>query len=680
MSESWFTSHDDVNHYLASYDDWIQLAQIYGRVQHIMNGIYVQALLIFDSFIYYRWLHIISIISMILAFGWLVLISYKNRYMGYAYMVILATLWQNSAGHNMIGSYPFYVAFTTISLLLTIIFLIRYLQGKGSYHIYASLLFWILTLKGSELWILYLPLIILFAYIYSEKQGFIDKIIDSVKISKWHILLTILSVSIYFAFKIHYGGNYDGSKVSLPSLYVVLNAWWKYTLALTPGLRFYYLLQDFGIYELLNLINFQMIFLTVSVFVVLVSLRQKMANVTLSSRAYVMTFVIAIYTLIVPNFLISLTHKYQVWALGYRIRDYLYSSLSYFSIAFLIFIVLFVLRRWRYPYIFMSIIISLLALVTSINNRYIGDLFEADAKRFFLTDALIASKYMRNIPKGYTVLSPTLFGGMVTSEDELNSFYKKRKKVDIHFIKDGDANASIRYLGADSNKENSFLLFSENSMLKSIFVSSKKCNNISPCYIVYASQHFENKNLLKVRMYKMANSLFVHIDKLSDGVRYKNITMYEPSYSIDSDKIVSIVDYDPKNIYKEINYAIEFLSGLYSWEGGIGHFVWSSGNVKVKLNNYAKTPQDYKFSLKLGTLKARNVSFILNGSLIKKINLLVGQRGLYVPMKLKLKSGANILDIVTDTPAARPGNGDKREMTFSMSDIDFQMPSSDISK
>jgi len=671
-----FTTNDDLIHYIATYSGWIELAKATGRVQHYMNGLYIQMTILFSDFIYYRTIHIITILSMIFAFGWLIKLSFRSRYMGYLYMLILSTLWQNSGGHNMIGSYPFYVAFTQLSLLLTIIFQIKYIRNNNKLFLILSIFFWILTIKGSELWILYLPIVMLFSFAESSMSSFYDRVISSVKYSMWHIIFVVISLTIYVWFKHYSSGGYDGSTISIPSYYIVVSAWLEYTFGLFPGLKFYYILQYLGWDYLLSIVDYKIVLVSISLFSFLFFLREKIENIEISSGKYKMIFIISIMALFIPNFLISLTHKYQVWAGGSMIVEYLYSSLSYFVIAFLISMLLFIARRRVYIYTFLIMVIAILSFFTGINNKYIGKLYETDSRKFFTLDAFLHSKYIENLKNDEKISAPE-FMKFLKADSELLKEYSKRvvgKEVTFSSVKSSDK--YLKFITGDLDKSTPFMIYSQKGVVKAILLSSDRCSSIKPCYLIHSGDPVYADNYLWINSYKDDHNNTIIKNIIKGDWRYRDTVMFEPTDIIKDNQIIAILDYDPSALYIPTIYGIEFLSGLYNWEGEIGEFVWASGDVKIKLTNNYKRKANYRLQMSLGTMKERDVIFSINGKEINRVHLATGERFNKVNFVFELPIGENILDITTDVKAAEPGNGDHRVLSFSMGNINYSIVTS----
>jgi len=676
-----FGTNDDIRMFLGGYDFWTTDAKIQGRIEYYIGGLFAQIPLLFKNFLYYNIVRISIVLVMILTFGWFINTLFRNRYMGYIYMIIMSTLWQNSVtsfdhteGHNLIYTYPFYIIFPIITFLITVIFFVKYIRYDNFKYMIVSLVFWILTLKGSEFWVMYLPILPMLVYIELPKNRFNISFFKAILYSKWHIILTIINIIIYLLFRSYNASHYNGNSINLSSIERILSSWMEYTFALLPGLKFYYTYEKVGIQYILNLINFEIIFVSISVFILLQILRKKIIDIHITSINYIYIVVIAIYALLAPNFLISLTYKYQDWSSSTPISDYLYSSFSYFVIAFFIFILLFAFKRLKIIYIIISIIISLLVLTTGINNRFVGMQYESMGKKFTMIDAFLNSKDITNSSEILNISAPSLWSGLVAYSDFWSKYAKHKNDKEINFIKGYKSNRTIEYISSKLDKSSPFMIYSENNIVQSIFVLSQKCNNITPCYLLYSGDALNFKNHLYVEIYIYNKATPIMIDKIDDSnSKYSEVLIYKPTNSINSDQIIALIDYNPLSFFKPTIYSIEFLSGLYNWEGGFGNFVWSSGDVKVRLINRNIKTTKYRLQLNLGTLQDRNVIFNINGKEIKKVHLKANTKSHKVDIYFELPIGDNILDITTDKPAIKPDTADNRLLSFSMANIIYKM-------
>lgn len=109
-------------------------------------------------------------------------------------------------------------------------------------------------------------------------------------------------------------------------------------------------------------------------------------------------------------------------------------------------------------------------------------------------------------------------------------------------------------------------------------------------------------------------------------------------------------------------------NGFYGWEGGLGKFAWTSGNAELLLINPYQIFINGKLLFKLNTLLRRNIIINFNTDSIVKADLKPGQPQT-VEIDINLEPGETRLQLQTDTSAQQPGNGDTRELAFSITDV-----------
>lgn len=142
---------------------------------------------------------------------------------------------------------------------------------------------------------------------------------------------------------------------------------------------------------------------------------------------------------------------------------------------------------------------------------------------------------------------------------------------------------------------------------------------------------------------------------------------------VSDDKLKSFFKMTPTGykVYK-FNYPPEFTYGFYGWEGNYGSFGWTSGNTALKVYNYENRTSQYDLSMKLGTLKPREVEIFFNNKSIYKEKLVPGNLK-EIELTLNLEPEENIIEFKTDFSAERPGNGDSRKLAFSIQSFKCQL-------
>ena len=109
------------------------------------------------------------------------------------------------------------------------------------------------------------------------------------------------------------------------------------------------------------------------------------------------------------------------------------------------------------------------------------------------------------------------------------------------------------------------------------------------------------------------------------------------------------------------------------WSVDEGTHRWSeSSHTNIMVTNNDKRPQTYVLDFKLSALTPRIVNVSFNGVNLDHINLVVpGQVVSFPSTKIILSPGKNTLSFDTDTNPVSPNSGDKRLLSFKISDFKY---------
>jgi len=650
-----FTTYDDLNFSFGGYDLWVYLAYDHSRIAYFISGFFAQVPYMIDNFLYFKLVHIGTLIGVVLSLGLLIKVIYRNNYLSYIYMLLMIVLWQNSHGHNLMVAYFFYMGLGIITFSFSYLFFILFLRNKKKHYIWFSLIFWAITLQGTEFWVMYLPFFLLIAYSESLQTTFKQRIAESINVSKWHIAMVLLNVLVYSVFRMYADGTYGGSVINLEAWKIVAT-WATYSFGLFPGYQFYLNSKVTGVFYLLKLIDFQIIVITFIVLALLIHFKNKMKEITLSTYGFIYALLIAIYGMFAPTFLISLTTKYQYWVSYHHVSDYLYSSFSFFAIA-LIFLLFLVKTASNKIYFFLAIVISLLVFVTQLNNKYIGDIQARNSEKLFLLDAVLESKFIQNQQEGYAISAPTLWDtAVITEKDMLSTYAEKKIGKKLKILKEGEANATLTYVKSEKNKA-SFLMYSENRELKAIFTFTQQCNERKPCYLM-STGTVENDNLIDNNAFVQDNALEIKVDELARGAESKSINMFELNNPINARRMLALLEYNPKPFLVP---TIEYDEGFYSLESDQGQkWRWASGNSKITV----KSLSNKKVAIKLVVEPASKMKMKFRvGDTSKEVvfNDTVPQT---VTLLTELNKGENIIEIMPDVSPVRLSPADSRTFSF----------------
>lgn len=109
------------------------------------------------------------------------------------------------------------------------------------------------------------------------------------------------------------------------------------------------------------------------------------------------------------------------------------------------------------------------------------------------------------------------------------------------------------------------------------------------------------------------------------------------------------------------------------WSADEGTHRWSeSSHTTILFTNNNVYPQTYALSFKLSALTPRKVTVNFNGVNLTTINIAFpGQKVPFLSTKIIISPGKNILSFDTDTNPVSPNNGDRRMLSFKISDFQF---------
>ena len=657
---------DDLSNYADAFDYGTFAAFDQARISNFFNAILLPVPYLFDSHIYYKAVQILTNIAFIVSIGAFLSILLKNKYLWYVYSILALTLWQNSDGHNLMVSYPFFVGFSILTFSVSSIFFIYYLRLNKKKYLLASLITWILASKGTEFYMMFFPLFFFIAYFESKKNTIKEKVLESFSNIKWHILVTLLLFIAYVIFRVMVGSSYGGRILSLDFIGFI-DSLFTYSFGLAPGVQAYFNFKNLPFSELFRLIDLSIILVSSLVFYILTIFREKIQKIELSGKFFLLG---VLYLVLSPNFLISLTEKYQYYVSYHEVNNYLYSSYSFFAILLLVIAALTKLKKNIYYYFLVSII-TILAFVTQINNKFVGNEQSHYSEKYFLLDALLDSSYVTNKKDSFEILAPTLWDQMTVVETDTENYWiedvwtryaKRKNKQNIIIERYSTKNdASIEYFVGDKI-DSSFMIYSENRKQKAIFISSKNCNINNLCYLISADKYLNGSIFQNVYL---VNDLVYQTQVLDqpDNKNIYGINTYFIQGDLDKHQISLLLKYKPQ--FKVTN-VINFDDSFYSLEQNNNqHWIWANGNGTVSIKSPINTK--VKLTISLRVASKRKIIFELNGETFEEDFLDENIKN--ISFVAYLKKGDNQLKIISDTNAIKLSPSDERLFSYALFDI-----------
>ena len=653
---------DDQSMYDATYQFGLGAAYAQARISHFFNAFLMIVPYLVDSHMYYKVVQVGTNIALIVSIGAVLSLLFRNKYLWYIYSILAFALWQNSDGHNLMVAYPFYIGFSIFTLSLSLVFFIYYLRLNKNSYLLLSLLTWVLTYKGTEFYLMYVPIFFIIAYYESDKNSLVEKLKDILTKTKWHMLVTFTLFVIYIIFRIYTGSEYGGRTLNL-NFDSFVTSWLTYTIGLAPGVQFYYNYKDYTILEFIRLIDFSAISVSILIMYSLISLKDKIQQISLNSAYY---FLIAAYFILVPNFLISWTVKYQYYVEHHNVNNYLYSSYTFFAILLAVDFALIKAKK-NLNYNILVLILTVLALLTQVNNKFVGEKQAHYSEKYFLLDAFLESTYLEHKKNGFTILAPTLWDEMTVTKDywiqDAWTRYSKRKvNGEVNIVRyANDKDAKVEYIVGGKNKS-SFLTYSENNKLRAIFLSTEKCNKTHPCYFLST--------------YPSLNGSIMHGASVANGLVYKTqiistpdqeniygIGTYHIKDDVDDRQMMMLLDYSPALGARAV---VDFYEGFYALEkNGSSQWIWAFGNGKVDIRSPVDTKAKLVISLKVAS--KRTLKFKFNDRIHEiefKDNKLKD-----IALPVDLNKGNNTLEVLSNVRPVKLSKVDDRVFSYAIFDI-----------
>ena len=655
---------DDLSMAMTGYDlsSYIFMAYDQSRVSFFMNSLLMGVPYIFDNHIYFKIVQILTNIASVVSIGVLLGILFKNKYLWYVYSILALTLWQNSDGHNLLVSYSFYAASAIFTLSISSIFFVYFLRSRKNIYLIISLVAWIITYKGTEFYPMYFPMFFFIAYFESSKDFFKEKVKDSFLKIKWHVLTTFILFILYVGFRVLVGAEYGGRSLGF-DLNGFFSSLVTYSIGLAPGMQFYFNFKDSSFYELISLIDSFIILVSILVVYLLIIFKEKIQQIELPGKNFLL---VILYLTLAPNFLISLTFKYQYYVSFHEVNNYLYSAFSFFAILLIMIIALVRLKKNSYYYI-LVFVISIFVVITQVNNKVIGAKQSQYSEKYSLLDALLDSSYVSDKKEGFTILAPSLWDELIVApdywiEDAWTRYSKRKLKGNIKINRYADNyDANIKYF-ISNKRSSSFLTYSEGKKLKAIFISSKKCSKKNACYLL-STKNSLNGSLMHNNFIN-TNTIY-KVQTLSDTPHEikQGINTYPITGDISSKQAPILLDYNPMLNKQKV---ISFNEGFYSLEGsGDNQWIWASGDGIINIRSPINTLAKLKISLRAAS--PRGISFKINDNNFKNFFMDTSRQD--VIFSVNLTQGDNQLRIKSDAKSVKLSEEDKRVFSYAIFDI-----------
>lgn len=457
------------------------------------------------------------------------LVSSENDRGIFYFVLIFLLITLNIHGHySPLTSYPINFSFSLLILLLSYLFLLQHFETGKKWLYSLSVGCYLFALVFSELYILYLPILLLLTWKSTDN---FKKIWNHPAVP--YLIGVFCYLVVYFCWKIythdatarHYPGNRLADDLSLSKIGETILSFSQ------PGTPLYFFFMDRDTMYLNSYLtegHHQDLWYTILhaktewlakgilVAVLIYFILQKI--VVKSRRKLMISLLVAAAFIFVPNFLISLTSQYIGW--GRWENYYVYSFYSYLGFASLIallFIYLVSLINNQFLRVAYCSLIALLFFIVTVANDYINfhvtySIHKAERCNMAL-HSLMQSKEFRAIPNHSIIAAPDLMQQYTDvfyfywNEKTLREYVLINSGKDLVFRKNTDSAAYyIGYTQLDKSESHYLTLSKITKLADSLVVSNDKM-------IVFT--------------WPVCNSYHLRLSKLDSGAVYINGKAYE---------------------------------------------------------------------------------------------------------------------------------------------------------
>jgi hypothetical protein len=664
-----------------------------GRFQYFLISPLMALPHLIQNNIYYNFFTVFGLLSVFFSFSFFIGYFLRNRLIGFLTAIYLLSIYQNGWGHNLVTSYSFYIWFSLVTFIISIIILDKLINNynKKLLFLYLILVFYSLTSESNVLFF------ILFTFFIIYKNRFLIKK-DKIKSLVLIYFPLIIYLGIYFSFKIYTSSEqiYSGTKINFDIL-AIWKTMWQYTAGGFPGYYFFdgtysniiskyqadYPFNKFDLFLVAVGVNgfIKIASIIFGTYVVSNNLRQESTLMTSRQNLTILGFLFLSF-IFAANFLQALTPKYQEWVLKFNDPSYVGSSFSTVGFIILFVIILNVITRinkeslYKKVLTFYIICIVCLSLATSYTNFYLKLDQAQSILKWTLVDKMIHSEPFRSIPSQSNISASSLFsvvhGIMHTDEVYWTSY------INLNTIHGRDFKG-INIKNTESIENRFYMKYSEQVTLglnSCLFLG----DNLNNTIYAYFSNSIENYQLLgktqknaTIEVFKNEELLFAtktydgifNVDNINIG---KNDILKIKSSSNIIEESLFFNNSTAKINLSDIKYNFE--KGFYSDE--ITHR-WSGpeNNSIVEIINSSEEVTSMVIRLSLYALKKKRIKIYQNDLLLEEVQ--IDKENIKYDIVLNniiFKKGVNYLKFENlDGTESPDGSNDNRKLGFAISNL-----------
>jgi hypothetical protein len=663
------TNDDDVGFSVSNYNDLINLAIRQGRIFYIKSFDIIIPYL-FDNELYYQSIKIFSFILLFFTISYTLNYFTDIKNIGVFSFILQITLVQNSWGFNLPLGYPLFFTAASVYFLISLIILDKLVN---KFNLMLLTIFYLLNfyfLTEFFLQFTFLYAIIIWRQL---KNPEIKKIIKLLIMAYLPSLIFIIS---YIIFRSLYTSAYLGNQMSSNSLNInnIIKVLTTLSFSSLPLLTFFSY-KLYNISDLINKIKLEWIINAIIIFFISFNVLKENKK-TISLKNFIIFFLIFAILFFIPNFLISLTQKYQHEVINLGLSSYVYTFFSYLAfIGIFSLTALFIssyIKQKRFFALLTSLIVAFSVLLVNYTNHYITMEIKLSHEKVKLFNYLIKSKVFSELPDQTLINTTSFFGNKIEiHNDNLNRLVKAKTGKNIFFTQQpSDYNYKLFFNQEDSAMNQYFILQKKDENIMRLFYSGKSLNNTF--YLNGFTQEPYSDVLIGSQKFKSNGKKFFSVlikpeYKGLERESEKNFNYLKINFNQAIEPENINISFFPGNL--KVYSPAELLSaqGCYESEKTL-RWCGKQNNAKFVILNKNKE-NIFNINFKVSSITDRHIQIKINDNFIDAINIPALEEVSVNLDNITLHSGENIMEISTDAPPVKPHKEDSRLLTFSIAEF-----------
>ncbi len=393
------TTQDDAYHVVMFHSHYPYLQHLVHYLTHTATRplftFFIRLPYWIDTFWFYKFISYSAFFAEIAALYLLIRKLFDNT-IAILFVIIHLAFLQFTFQHNILFAYPFYFHFAIFLLVLSLFLFVEYLQTDKILFYFLSIFLYIIVLMMYEVFVVYGLLFLVIIYIYRASwRLFIGYLVPI-------LLLIVLHFYLQSFFHRHYSGttlHFDSLKDFLITLvlhtssaFPLFNAIFVHKLH-----HLYFLDKDFYraipfSFNIFFLLDWKSYLKALLVFGSSYYLLQKGAH---GKKGYKNTIILLLILLFLPNILLALTKKYQIWAVQYHNFHYVTTYFSIIAFNLLIVILAFYwVENKKIRALITALLFGIVSLLVDYGNYYPLQALKLSSQRWHIVKALAHSKLL----------------------------------------------------------------------------------------------------------------------------------------------------------------------------------------------------------------------------------------------------------------------------------------------